>query len=488
MYRNPTRVSLRTRLYNTKRRQKYGQELFSSISIDKYMIVIIFIGCFRILMQDVRAMGLYELFIGFRYLKAKKSQRFISFNTLLSIGIVFIGVFILIVVISVMTGFQSQIKDKILDVDSHIIVSSYAGEQSDGIANYRALIARIEKLKGVRSVNPYLQGQGLFRYKNYITPVMIRGMGSPAHVPADVTKFIMEGKKDFENANDIFIGAEMALNYGISLGDRIELIVPKGRLTAATGVTPGMGTFRVAGLFKTGYYDFDTRLVIMSLPASQALYNMGDIAWGIGIKINDIYMMDFMATRIQAVIGFDYQTLTAEQRNQNLFYALKLEKLIMTIILFLVIISAGFTIMGTLVMVVMEKRKAIGILKSMGAGPISIMVIFVLEGFLIGLIGSILGVVFGLAASLNLEAIIRWIEHAINGTMTWIYGLFNLGLFYNISLVPKNVYYIDTIPSEIKPEFIVLIAIFAVLLSTVAAIFPSWHASRLQPVETIRYE
>ena len=180
--------------------------------------------------------------------------------------------------------------------------------------------------------------------------------------------------------------------------------------------------------------------------------------------------------------------MTAEEKNQNLFYALKLEKLIMMIILFLVIVSAGFTIMGTIVMVVMEKKKSIGILKSMGASPNSIMVIFVLDGFLIGVIGTLTGVITGLAASLNLEAIIRRIEGFINSAGNKIYNMFDLGIFYNISLVPKHVYYIDTIPTEVSADFVVFIAVFAVFLSTVAAIFPAWHASRQNPVETIRYE
>ncbi|MCU0843949.1 MAG: ABC transporter permease [Spirochaetes bacterium] len=433
-------------------------------------------------------MSLYELFVGLRYLKAKKSQGFISFNTLLSIVIVFLGVFILIVVISVMTGFQGQIKDKILDVDSHITVSGYSGDDGEGISDYAAITRKIGAIKGVRSASPYLQGQGLFRFRTAITPVLIRGIGSTAGIPDDTAKFITEGPRSYQRDNDIYIGSEMAFNFGIRRGDTVELIVPRGRLTATTGVTPGMGSFRVAGFFKTGYYDFDTRLIMMSLPASQRLYSLGNIVWGIGVKIDDIYRMDYMSSRIQSTIGFSYQTLTAEQRNQNLFYALRLEKLIMTIILFLVIISAGFSIMGTLVMVVMEKRRDIGILKSMGATPISIMVIFVLEGFFIGVIGTVAGVVGGLWAALNLEAIIRSIETAINGVMGYIYTVFDLGFYFNITLVPKSVYYIDTIPTEIKPEFVVLIAAFAVFLSTVAAIFPSWHASRLQPVETIRYE
>ena len=195
-----------------------------------------------------------------------------------------------------------------------------------------------------------------------------------------------------------------------------------------------------------------------------------------------------MPTIIQSAVGYEFVTMTAEQKNHNLFYALKLEKLIMTIILFLVIVSAGFTIMGTIVMVVMEKRRAIGILKSMGAKPESIMIIFVLEGFLIGVIGTFMGVVLGLATSLNLEAIIIRVEDVINIVMAGIYKFFDLGIFYRINIVPTNVYYIDSIPTEVNPEFIVFIAATAIFLSTFASIFPAWQASRQKPVETIRYE
>lgn len=434
-------------------------------------------------------MSLYELFIGFRYLKAKKSQGFISFNTVLSIATVSIGVFILIIVISVMNGFQSQIKDKILDVDAHITVSSYFSSSTrGGIRNYIPLKEKLETVEGIRSVDPFIQSQALLRFGEDIFPVAIRGIGSENHIPANLGKFITEGEKKFTGPKSIFIGSEMAFNYNIKLGDRIELIVPKGRLTVSTGVTPGKEVFRVTGFFKTHYYEFDTGLIVMSLKSAQRLYDIGDVVWGLGAKVDDLYKMDQLASQVQAIVGYEYQVLTAEQRNKNFFYALRLEKLIMTIILFLVIISAGFTIMGTLVMVVMEKRRAIGILKSMGAKNLSIMMIFIMEGFLIGIVGSIIGVVLGLAASINLEAIIEWVEAAINNIMTFVYDLFNLGIFYNISLVPKHVYYLDSIPTEISVEFVVSIAIVTVFLSTVAAIFPSWHASRLQPVETIRHE
>ncbi len=434
-------------------------------------------------------MKFFEFFVGFRYLKSKKAQGFISFNTLLSVFIVFIGVFILIVVLSVMNGFQGQIKNKILDVDSHIVVSTLAGE-IDGVAipDYRHVVDKIRMIEDVTSANAYIQGQGLFRFKSNVGPIMIRGMGTREDVPSDILKFITSNKSGFCHEKGVYIGEEMAFNYGIKAGNQIELIVPQGRLSAVTGITPGIGKFKVLGFFKTGYYDFDTKLIIMSLSDCQNLFSLGDVAYNIGVKINDIYKLNKMSSIIQSAIGFEYVTMTAEQRNHNLFYALKLEKLIMTIILFLVIISAGFTIMGTIVMVVMEKRRAIGIMKSMGAKPESIMIIFVLEGFLIGIIGTFLGVILGLAASLNLEAIILCIENVINAVMEYMYVLFDLGVFYRINIVPTSVYYIDSIPTEISPEFIVFIAAAAIFLSTFAAIFPAWQASRQKPVETIRYE
>ena len=433
-------------------------------------------------------MSLYELFIGFRYLKAKKSQGIVSFNTILSITIVFLGVFILIIVISVMNGFQSAIKDKILDVNNHIEVLNYPISRDRMIRNYESIKNKILPLKGIKSAEPYIESLALFRFRENISSVAVRGMGNTGNIPNDFAKFITEGEKKFSPEKEVFVGSEMAINNGIKLGDKIEIFVAKGRLTARTGNQLGKSLFKVIGFFKTHYYEYDTSLIVISLKSAQNLYEIGDSVSGIGVKVFDIYKMDNIAAKIQTATGYEYQTRTAQEKNQNFFYALNLEKLIMTIILFLVIISALFTIMGTLVMVVAEKRKAIGILKSMGAKPKSIMAIFVMEGFLIGLIGSCLGVVLGLAASINLEAIIEWIEKAINSTMSFIYHIFSLGIFEKISLVPRHVYYLDSIPTEISPEFVVTISILTVFLSTVAAVFPSWHASRLQPIETIRYE
>jgi lipoprotein-releasing system permease protein len=411
-----------------------------------------------------------------------------SFNTVLSIVIVFIGVFILIVVISIFSGFQSAIKDKILDVNYHLFLINYPASRQKGIKNYDRFKSKIESVKGIKYAEPYIENQALFRFRENISTVIVRGMGSEKQFPEEIKKYITKGEKQYTGKNGVFIGTEMSSNNNIKIGDKIELIVPKGKLTAKTGMEAGKGVFTVIGTFKTAYYEYDTSLIVMSLKSAQDLYDVGDTISGIGIKIHDIYKMDYFAGNIQTEIGYEYQIMTAEEKNYNFFYALRLEKLSMIIILFLVIVSAMFTIMGTMVMVVAEKRRAIGILKSMGAKPKSIMTIFVMEGFLIGLIGSLAGVILGLAASINLESIIEWVEASINTTMSIFYRMFDLGIFERISLVPKNVYYLDKIPTEISVEFVVTIAIITVFLSTVAAIFPSWHASRLQPIETIRYE
>lgn len=434
-------------------------------------------------------MRLFELFVGWRYLKAKKSQGFISFNTFLSVFVVAIGVFVLILVMSVMTGFQSQIRDKILDVEAHITIERYFSHQdTTGIANYQELSNKIKDITHIKKIMPFVQGQGLVRVKSFIFPVVVRGYGKPGDVPDDISKFITAGDEEFKKDKSIAIGEEMAFNYNLRLGDYIEIIVPQGTLTAREGLTPGIGRFRISSFFKTGYYDFDTKLVLMTIPQTQQLFGIGNVVSGLALKLYDVFDMGRVSTYIQSAIGYDYQVTTAEQQNQNLFYALRLEKLIMTIILFLVVISASFTIMGTLVMVVMEKRKSIGILKAMGAHPYSIMTIFILEGFFIGLIGAFIGVITGLAAAINLESIIHWVERSINNSMSWIYVTFDLGIFYPISIIPRNVYYIDSLPTQIQPEFVMLVAILAIFIATAASILPSWHASRMHPVESIRYE
>lgn len=432
---------------------------------------------------------LYELLIGFRYLRSRKNQAFISLNTLLSVLIVFIGVFMLVVVISVMNGFQAQIRDRILDISPHIEVKSiYRSGRSAGFRDYNKLVSTIKQVEGVKNAYPSIHGQALLRFKGEINPVMIEGLGRKGDIPPSVSGFFVSGGDDFAVKKGVYVGEEMSLLEGIKKGDRLEIIVPRGSFKVKTGAMPGIGVYTVLGFFKTGYYPYDTRMMILSLKDAQELYGIGDRARSLSVKVNNVLDMDRVASRVQERTGFEFITETAESKNRNLFQALRLEKMIMTVILSLVIASASLTIMGTMVMVVMEKRKAVGILKAMGATPGSIMVIFTLEGFLIGVVGAFLGSVFGIVTSLNLESIILTIEKGVNRLLALVYDLFNLGPFSPVSVVPDRIYYIDTIPAVVKPEFVTFVAVLAVFLATMAALFPAWHASRLRAVETIRYE
>ncbi|MCL2026494.1 MAG: ABC transporter permease, partial [Leptospirales bacterium] len=219
---------------------------------------------------------LYEFFIGLRYLKSKKTQGFISFNTFLSVLIVWIGVFILILVISVMNGFQAQIKDKILDFDSHITISNaYGSRDGSAIRNYQSIVEKVKEVPGVSSLSPFIQGQALFRFMTRINYVMVRGIGDKDNIPQEVIRFITRGADSFAVERGAYIGEELAYSYNIHVGQVIELIVPKGRLFAQEGIVPGIGRFKVLGFFKTGYYEFDTKLVVMSLPEAQRLYEVG---------------------------------------------------------------------------------------------------------------------------------------------------------------------------------------------------------------------
>jgi lipoprotein-releasing system permease protein len=386
-----------------------------------------------------------------------------------------------------MNGFQSQIKDKIIDVDSHITVTKEFESNPSGFIYDEKLTQKIKSVNGVKSALPYFQGNGLLKIAGDIKPVILRGFGDIGNMPEQFQKFIKSENNKFEKSGEIFIGAEMANLHNIESGDVVELIVPRGKI-GSDSMEPGIGRFKVKGFFKTGYYEYDTSLLFISLTDAQNLFGARGRVSGISIKTDDIYKINNYAQKLRDMIDFRYSVMTAEEKNGNLFYALKLEKLIMTVILFLVIVSAGFTIMGTLAMVVMEKRRTVGILKSLGATPQSIMTIFVMEGFLIGLAGSISGVICGLAFSLNLEAIISFAEKVINHAGAFIFNFLNMGQFISISLVPQNVYYIEGIPTQISPEFVAFIGSFAVFLSTLSAVFPAWHASRLNPVETIRYE
>jgi len=417
----------------------------------------------------------YELFIGLRYLKAKRKQFFISIITIISIAGVFLGVMALIIVLAVMNGFETDIKEKILGTYSHIVLLKY-GE--GGISDYPALIEQVKGYKRVISASPFIYNQVMLTSKANVSGVVIRGIDPDSVVEVtNIGRAIMEGSlNDLRKGEGdgavagIIIGKELAKHLGAFLNEPITVISPMGTLSPM-GMVPRVKQFKVVGIFNVGMYEYDSSLAFISLRDAQRFFNMGDAVTGIEIKVDDVYKAKEVAGIIQRDLGLPYWTKDWMEMNKNLFSALRMEKVIMFIILFLIVFVAAFNIVSTLIMVVMEKNKDIAILKSMGAPARSIMKIFIIQGLIIGTVGTILGALTGMLAAINMETIANYVERILG-----------------LEVFPRDVYYLDRFPSELNPMDVLIIVVVALMLCFLATLYPSWKASRLDPVEALRYE
>jgi lipoprotein-releasing system permease protein len=414
----------------------------------------------------VRSLGFFETFVALRYLRGvKKAKGFISLSTIISTAGVAVGVMALIVVIGVMTGFDQDLKKKILSVNAHIIVL----KQGASLTNYRLVAAQVKSVPGVVDDFPFIYTQVMFSAPGNISGGVIRGLdletirrGGPRALEVQRGHFQDLGNATPGEPPRIAIGNELARNLNLNLGDYLNIISPLGTLTPM-GRMPRMKPFRVSAIFHSGMYEFDSTLVYTSIPSLQTFLGLGDRVTGLEVEIKNIYAADQIATAIQQKLGPRFTTKDWMQMNRSLFSALKLEKIAMFIILTLIILVAAFGIASTLFMMVMKKTRDIAILKSMGATRQSIMQIFILEGLIIGMIGTSVGM--GL-------------------------GLFLCGLLkrYEFIKLPRDVYYISTLPVQVESLDLVMIIGAAMLISFVATLYPSWQASRLEPVEAIRYE
>ena len=412
----------------------------------------------------------YELFIGLRYLKAKRKQTFVSLITLISIAGVTVGVTALIVVLAVMNGFKEDLQDKILGVTSHVVISRFDGN----ISKYKQVQTKVEEVSGVAAATPFIYSQVMISSRQAISGAVLRGIDpDSASKVINLPKNLRAGSLE-ELANEdtsaepnttpgIILGNELARNLGVSRGEPVTVISPLGRLTPL-GQVPRSQTFRVMGIFDSGMYEYDSTLAYISIWAAQRFLGIGDRVTGIEVRVDDIYGADRVARAISnALEGYPYWSRDWMRMNKNLFSALKLEKIVMFIILTLIILVAAFNIVGTLIMVVLEKTRDIAILKSMGATGRSIMKIFMIEGAIIGLVGTLLGLLGG-------------------------YSLCKLLATYKFIELPQDVYYISTLPVKMDPLDVGLIAVAAMVISLAATVYPAWQASRLDPAEAIRYE
>ena len=411
----------------------------------------------------------YEFYIGLRYLRAKRRQTFISIITLISISGVAIGVMALILVLGVMTGFTDDLREKILGTNSHIVISKFGANLSD----YRQVAEKIRGCPGVVASTPFILFQGMLSSGSNVSGVVLRGI-DVATAPAviRIQEILVEGRldqlekeqasSDGSKLQGIIIGRELSKMLGVGLGEPITVISPAGLITPS-GLMPRWKKFFIVGIFESGMYEYDTTLAYLSMKNAQSFLKMADDATGVEVKVTDIYQARSFAEAIRKKLGDTYLVRDWMEMHRNLYSALKLEKSAMFIILILIILVAAFNIIGTLIMVVHDKNRDIAILKSMGATSAAVMRIFVIQGLVIGVVGTALGLFGGF--------LLAFIQN-----------------HYHIVGLSQDIYYIPNL--IVKTSFMdtFWVSLSGVLITFLATIYPSRQAARLDPAEALRYE
>ena len=420
----------------------------------------------------------FELFISLRHLKSKRAQKFISLNTWISIGGVALGVMALIVVIAVMSGFGKDLRDKILGTNSHIVVTNIT---RSGMDDFESVLKKVMQSDGIKAAAPFILNQVMLTFGSKSSGVVVRGVDPEREaMVSDLEKNMIQGEigmlkrrkknKEGPEHDNIILGKELSQKLGVQVGDAISMVSPASRLTPM-GLIPKIKLFEVVGLFESGMFEYDSSLAFISIQSAQRFFAMKGKVSGIEIRVENIDSADQIAELLQENLGFPYYVRDWMRMNKNLFSALRLEKIVMFIILILIILVAAFNIVSTLFMVVMEKTKEIAILKSMGASRTSIMKIFSFQGLIIGLLGTLIGCVGGFTIVPNLNKIVGFIEN-----------------IFGITAFPSDVYYLDKLPSEIQYMDSFLIVVFSIAICFVASLYPAWRASRIDPVDGLRYE
>jgi lipoprotein-releasing system permease protein len=404
----------------------------------------------------------YEVFISLRYLKAKRRQRSLSVITFISIAGVSVGVMALIVVMAVMSGFEFDLRNKILGTNAHIWVLRY-GER--GIEEPDAALAAVRQVPGVAAASPFTYNEVLLTAAGRTAGTVLRGIDLASAVEAtDFRKTLKSASAELTEAmagphpvfppDGVILGSYLASSLGVSVGSPVDVLLPLGGDLSPLGVMPRMRRFTVVGVFQVGFAEFDSKLAMIAVPTAQQLFRMGSAVSGIEVRVADIYQAAQIAEAIRARLKFPYFTRTWMELNRNFFSALRVERIVMFVILTMIVLVAAFGIISTLIMLVMQKRKEIAVLKSMGARGGSLMAVFIVQGMIIGAAGTILGLLAGLAIAKNLDPIVAAIE--------W--------------------------PSRVLLPDVVAITITAFIISFLATIIPSRQAARVDPVVAIRYE
>ena len=411
----------------------------------------------------------YELLVGLRYTRAKRRNHFISFISMASMLGIAIGVMALIVVLSVMNGFQKELRARILGVASHVQISGFDGQ----LGNWQEVARGATADPEVLAAAPYVSAQGLLANQQNVQGALVRGVIPELEDQvADIGSHMKRGRLTDLKPGEfgMVLGSELAHAVGARVGEKVVLIAPQGQVTPA-GILPRIKQFTVVGVFEVGMYEYDAGLALIHLQDAQKLYRLGDEVSGVRLKLKDLFQAPEVARDLSRALPGDLYITDWTRSHANFFRAVQIEKNVMFIILTLIVAVAAFNLVSTLVMAVTDKQPDIAILRTLGATPASIMKIFVVQGSLIGVVGTAIGVIGGILIALNVDVVVPAIER-----------------LFRVQFLAKDVYYISELPSDLQLRDVVTIGLMSLLLSLLATLYPSWRASRVNPAEALRYE
>jgi len=412
----------------------------------------------------------FPLYIGVRYTRAKRRNHFISFISLTSILGITLGVMALITVLSVMNGFEKELRARMLGMSAHVVITTF----ENSLGNWPPVVEELKKWPHVVGLAPFIQGQAMLTHGQTVQGAFLQGI-DPQLEPqiSQVKEKITEGDLNQLKAGEfgVIVGSELKQALGVQLGDKITVIVPQTSVTPV-GVLPRMKRMTVRGIFSVGMHEYDSGLVLLHLQDAAKLLHLpeGSIQ-GLNLKLDDMFLAPQVSREVQKTLPFGYTSYDWTYRHANFFRAIKMEKTVMFVILTLIVAVAAFNIVSTLVMVVTDKQADIAILRTLGATPRTIMAIFMVQGTLIGVIGTGLGLLGGISLALNIETLVPALEQLLG-----------------FKFLSSDVYYISDLPSDLQWSDVSKITLLSLLISLIATLYPAWRASRTQPAEALRYE
>ncbi len=409
------------------------------------------------------------VYIGLRYTRARRRNHFISFISLISMLGIALGVTALITVLSVMNGFEKELRERILGVVSHATVRATGGVLHD----WPGMLDRLSERPGVAGIAPFVTAEGMISHESQVSGVMLRGVlpereGEVSDLPQ---RMVSGSIGDLVSGEfGIVLGRELARGLGVLPGDRVIVITPQASVTPA-GFLPRLKRFTVTGVFEIGMHEYDSALALVHIDDAATLFRMGDGVSGVQLRLDDLFSAPRFSSELNAELPPDLRVVNWTQQHANFFRAVQMEKTVMSVILFLIVAVAAFNLVSTLVMMVTDKNADIAILRTLGASPASVMAIFIVQGSIVGVIGTLLGLAGGVSLALNIDTVVPAIER-----------------LFDMRFLAPDVYYISDLPSDMRWNDVFLIAGVAFVLCLLATLYPAWRAARVHPVEALRYE